>query len=568
MVSRINYLKKKRVLTISLVLLVWVLVIMVTLFRVQVIEYNHHFAKIKAQSQRLVDLHPKRGTIYDRLGEILAISVKVHSAFISNRDIVSSLGVFDQVGRKIELSNRQKISIRKRIRRGEKFVWLKRKLSDAEYLTLRSCPFSGSQKGVLNYLDEYQRVYPQGNTAAHVLGGVGIDEQALNGVELSFDSTIKGRGGKVEVFLDARRKIFHLEYLQAAQSGRDLQLTIDAVLQFMVERELARAVRDCGAQGGAAVVMDSRDGTLLALASFPDYSPQEIWKTSPEILKNKAISFLYDPGSTFKIILAAAALENRICHPQQIFNCDNGIFQIRDRVIRDVHAYDRLSFTDIIVNSSNIGAAKIGLRLGAKRYFSTIRDFGFGDRTGIQLPGEEAGIMNPPARWSNVSLAYLSFGYEIAVTPIQMIRALNAIASNGVLMSPELVKNRPQSATLPQPARFLSSATLRQLREIMTAVVDRGTGRKAGIPGVSIAGKTGTTQKLRQGEYSQVHISSFGGFLPVEKPRVSIYVMLDEPTSLYYGGDVAAPLFKAIAEKIMMYSGLFPDVNVGGETRL
>ncbi len=394
---------------------------------------------------------------------------------------------------------------------------------------------------------------------------MGIDEQALGGIETSLDSEIKGRGGKLKVLIDARKRIFQFKYLEQPVPGRDIHLSIDAALQFFVERELASAVETYRAAGGAVIVMDSRSGQVLAMASNPGYEPEAIWNTPPAVLKNKAISFLYDPGSTFKIVLAASALENRACGRQETFDCHNGVYAVRDRQIVDVHPFARLSFDDIIVQSSNIGAAQVGLRLGGDKYFRTIRRFGFGRRTGIQLPAEENGILNPPQKWSGVSLAFLSFGYEIAVTPLQMAAAFNVPASGGFLIAPRILRDgAPPDVRQP----VLAAACSDQLGEIMTAVVSRGTGKKAGIDGLEIAGKTGTAHKIKTGKYAGSYVSSFGGFFPARDPRVTMFVMIDEPEGLHFGGDVAAPVFKAIAEKIMLYLGILPELPAPDEIRL
>jgi len=312
-------------------------------------------------------------------------------------------------------------------------------------------------------------------------------------------------------------------------------------------------------------VMNCRDGQVLAMASNPDYCPEKIWGTPLAVLKNKAISFLYDPGSTFKIVLAASALENRICGQQEMFDCHNGVYTIRDRQITDVHPYTQLSFDDIIIHSSNIGAAQIGRRLGSEKYFQTIQKFGFGRRTGIRLPAEENGILNAPQKWSGVSLAFLSFGYEIAVTPLQMAAAFNVLASGGFFLQPEIIRDDAPGAGR-EPV--LSAASRLRLTGILSAVVSRGTGKQAAIEGLEIAGKTGTAHKVKTGKYSGSYVSSFGGFFPAHDPQVTVFVMIDEPQGLHFGGDVAAPLFKAIAGKIMLYLKLFPDLPDRNEIRL
>jgi len=556
---------KRRFFFFSIFFFIWIFLIAFKLFNMQVLDYTTYMAKVRAQTNRVDELHSKRGTITDRNGEILAISLLSKSAFISNKDNALSLAVFKKFYALVAVNNSQKINIIKRLRRGEKFIWAKRKLTDDEYLKIRPLALSKETAGTLDFVDEYRRVYPQKKTASHILGGVGIDEQALGGIETSLDSEIKGRGGKLKVLIDARKKIFQFKYLEQPVTGKDIHLSIDTALQFFVERELASAVAAYRAAGGAVVVMDSRNGQVLAMASNQDYFPENIQGTPLPVLKNKAISFLYDPGSTFKIVLAASALENQVCGRQETFDCHNGVFAIRDRQITDVHPYARLSFDDIIIHSSNIGAAQIGMRLGGERYFQTIEKFGFGRRTGILLPAEENGILNPPQQWSGVSLAFLSFGYEIAVTPLQMAVAFNVLASGGLRVRPEILRSDGASAG---GTRVLSVANDLRLADILTAVVSRGTGKKAEIAGLEIAGKTGTARKVEAGKYVGSYVSSFGGFFPAHDPQVTVFVIIDEPLGLYYGGDVAAPLFKAIAEKIMLYLKLFPDLPAQNEIRL
>ena len=554
---KINYQGKKRFFSLSILFFVWIFFIIFQLFKLQVIHYTTYMAKVKAQINRVENLHSKRGTITDRNGEILAISLQSKSVFLSNKDKEISLATFRDFCRLLYLSNSQKIKVNKRIRRGEKFIWLKRKLTDEEYQKIQPLALSKQTAGAIDFIEEYRRVYPQKKIASHILGGVGIDEQALGGIETSLDSEIKGRGGRLKVLIDARKKIFQFKYLEQPVAGKDIHLSIDASLQFLVERELADTVEKYRAAGGAVIVISSVDAQILAMASYPDYCPQEIWRAPALALKNKAISFLYDPGSTFKIVLAAAALENRICAPGEMFNCFNGIYAIKDRQITDVHPFDRLSFEDIFVQSSNIGAARIGQRLGGEKYFLTIERFGFGRRTGITLPAEENGILNPLAKWSGVSLAFLSHGYEISVTPLQMAMAFNVLASGGYLLQPKILFN---SDSLAHGQKILSPLSRQPLTEILTAVVNRGTGKKAAIQGIKIAGKTGTAQKIKDGKYTSSYVSSFGGFFPAENPQVTVFVMIDEPQGMYYGGDVASPLFKSIAAKIMLYRKIFPDL--------
>ncbi len=561
--------ESNRVFILFVVMVVWIGFIVFSLFKIQIFEYTKYLSKIKAQKTRVFSLHPKRGTIYDRNGEILAISIRAKSAFLSNKNQQESLKLFRQVAAKINISRKKRSNIRRRIQRGEKFIWIKRKLSQLEYDRLKQLNLSSNNHSPLDFIEEYKRIYPQKSIAAHVLGGVGIDEQGLYGVEYSLDSLIRGKGGRAKVELDARRKIFKINYLEKPVPGKDLYLSIDASISFFVEQELKKAIIAARAKGGTVIVLDALDSSVLAMASYPFYQPDRLSSTSPKILKNKAISFLYEPGSTFKVILASSALEKKVCYPQQIFDCYDGIFEIGDRKIFDVKGFGKMTFEDIIVHSSNIGAARIGLRLGKDRYHQFIEAFGFGKKLGISLPAEEKGIFHPVKDWNQVTVAFHSDGYGIAVTPLQMAAAFNVIASGGYLISPTIVKSSTvRGAGTLAATRVLSSSTVHKLTTILTEVVKRGTGKKAKINGIDIAGKTGTAQKLKHGKFQKIYVSSFGGFFPASRPRLTMLVVIDEPVGLYYGGDVAAPLFRSIAEKIMIYLKIFPELDSTNEVRI
>ncbi len=562
----IEWRKRRRTLVLTVFSLLWVAVITISLVRIQIVNYNRYSERVQAQSKRVLTLHPKRGTIYDRNSLALAASIKTKSVFISNKDVDASLAALRSLNQALFLSKAQSDAIRQRIKNQEKFIWVKRKLSEIELARVEKAVSAANHGGVVNFIDEYRRVYPQNRTAAHVLGGVGIDEQGLAGIEFALDSEIRGRGGKLQIYLDARRKAFQFNYLEEPQPGRDVHLTIDTTLQYIVERELERAVRESRARGGSVIVLDSRDGEVLALASNPGFSPEEISSARPQQLLNRVTAFNYDPGSTFKVILAAAALENNVAYPQQVFNCYNGSFQVRDRVITDVKPFDRLTFEEILIQSSNIGAARIGMLVGGRRFFETIQRFGFGRRTGIELPGEERGILNPPERWSDVSLAFLSFGYEISVTPLQMAAAFNVVANGGILRPPRILLDAKRSNSAEE--RIMSTATVQRLGAIMAEAVSRGTGKKAALPGLIVAGKTGTAKKVKGGRYQNDYVASFGGFFPMHRPAVTMFVLIDEPVGSYFGGEVAAPLFRSIAEKLSLYLKIFPERNGEREIRL
>ncbi|MCP4148903.1 MAG: penicillin-binding protein 2 [bacterium] len=565
---KLNNSEHKRAFILFIFFAVWVLFICGWLVKLQVFNYSKNVERVRRQSNRIFKLNPKRGTIYDSKGEIMAISIKAKSAFLSNRNNIQSVSLFKRIRREIKISRKETGKIKDRIRRGVKFIWLKRKLSKKEYQRLAKIKKDNKSSSILDFVDEYKRVYPQKSTACHILGGVGVDEQGLYGIEYSLDSTLKGKGGKARVMRDARRKVFKLSYLDEPAFGKDIHLSIDSSIQFFVENALKNTVEKHNAKGGSVIVMDSRNSSVLAMANYPGFRPDRIRHTASKTLRNGAISFIYHPGSTFKIVLAATALEQNICTPQQEFNCFNGVYKVRDRKITDVHAYSRLSFEDVIVHSSNIGAARIGEKLGKMRYYNGIKKFGFGSRMGIHLPAEEKGILNPVKKWSGVSVAFLSHGYEIAVTPMQMARVYNVIASGGYLMRPTLLK-KVDGVFLEgnKQKRILSRGTAHRMTAIMTDVVNLGTGKKTRIEGMKIAGKTGTTKKIRK-RGRRKYIASFGGFFPAGNPRITMFVVIDEPRGVYYGGDVAAPLFKAIAEKLSIYLRIFPGLDKKNEIRL
>ncbi len=566
---KINSSEHKRFFFIFIVFSLWVLFICVSLVKIQVVNYGKNVARVRAQSNHVFPVNPKRGTIYDRSGEVLAISVKAKSAFLSNRNNMQSLALFKSIRRQIRLTYNERKNIEARIRRGEKFIWIKRKLSQNEYERLKKIKKSNKSSSLLDFVEEYKRVYPQKATACHILGGVGVDEQGLYGIEYSLDTTIRGRGGKARVMRDARRKVFKLSYLSEPVPGRDIYLTIDSAIQFFVEKELKETVKKYKAKSGVVIVMDAGDGAILAMAGYPDYHPERVKYTPVQVVKNRAVSFLYPPGSTFKVVLAATALEQNICSPQQTFNCYNGVYKIMDQQISDDHPYSRLNFEDIIIYSSNIGAAKIAERLGRTRYYRGIRAFGFGERTGIQLPGEERGIFRPLNQWTGVSLQFIAGGYEINVTPLQMTRAFNVVASGGYLVQPYILKRVTGAFLKPKPGKkILSPGTVHRMAAIMEEVVNTGTGKKTRIAGIHIAGKTGTTKKIRKNRKIQQYVSSFGGFFPAENPRVTMFVVIDEPKGEYYGGDVAVPLFKSIAEKLLIYLKIFPELDKRNEIRI
>ncbi len=516
------------------------------------------------QHRQRVELQPHRGAIADRHGEALALSVGAPSLYVRPREFVGQEGRLPALAAALGTTVR---ALRGKLESKQPFVWLERQASprvaDAvERLRLRG----------VNRVSEGRRFYPHHQLAAHVLGFVGVDSQGLEGIERGLDRVIRGQPYYVEVDRDARgREMFTGGMDAPLPHGDRVELTIDAALQSIVERELAAGVTAAKAVAGAAIVLDVNTGEVLALANVPTYNPNEPgaradgqWRHR---VRNRAITDPYEPGSTFKAFLAAAALEERIVTPAELFFCENGRLQLGKWTIHDSHPHGWLTFAEVIQYSSNIGASKVADRLGRERYYRYLQAFGLGARTGLELPGESPGIMRAVKGWARIDLATHSFGQGISVTPVQMAAAFAAIANGGQLMRPYLVRrtvtasgtttfeNRPTVVR-----RVISARTAQTVTTLLRRVVEErgGTGSKAAVDGFPVAGKTGTAQKVDPGTggYSSKRIGSFVGFVPADAPRIVVLVLIDEPTTSTYGGVVAAPVFSAIASGALRRLGV------------
>jgi cell division protein FtsI (penicillin-binding protein 3) len=507
------------------------------------------------QHRQRIELLPHRGPVVDRNGEALALSVDVPSIYVRPRDFAAQAAHLPALAAALGLTVRE---VRDRLAGDQPFVWLKRQASPREAEAIERLGLRG-----VAWVAESRRFYPQHTLAAHVLGFVGIDSQGLEGLEHQFDRFLRGEPRYLEVDRDAHGREMYTRGLRTppAQGGR-LELTLDARVQDVTERELAAGVAASRAVAGAAVVLDARTGEVLALANVPTYDPNEpragrgaAWRSR---IRNRAITDAYEPGSTFKAMLAAAAVAERVVSPDEMLYCEEGRYQLGGWPIRDAHPHGWLTFAEVIQFSSNIGAAKVAERLGQERFYEYLRTFGFGARTGIALPGETAGIMRPVEAWARIDLATHSFGQGISVTPLQMAVAFAAIANGGELVRPFVVRrivaadgrvvlrNRPavvRRVISPQAARTVTALLERVVHE------PGGTGTRARLDGFTVAGKTGTAQKAkRDGRgYSAKRVGSFAGFAPADDPRIAVLVLIDEPRTSSYGGVVAAPVFRAIA---------------------
>lgn len=538
------------------------LVIFGRAYQLQVIQGQRLAAMADRQSQRIVPLVPKRGILYDRKKEEMAISVEVDSVFAQPAKVENIQAVAQKIGPILRQNSGVLLS---KMKKEDPFVWLQRGITSEQRGAIEKYGFSG-----IDFLKETKRFYPQGEVGAQVIGFAGLDAQGLEGVELGYDEFIRGEPGFMIISRDALGRTLSPQSFPFRQSldGGEIIMTIDKTIQYIVEKELKKAVQACSAKGGMAVVMNPKTGEILAMAVQPSFDPNQFSSSPPQVRKNRTLTDTFEPGSTFKVFLLAAALEEQAAAPKEMFFCENGSYAVGGKVIHDVHKYGWLSLGDIIKVSSNIGASKVGRKLGRTRLYRYLKNFGFGGKTGVDLPGEVSGFLAAPRYWSEVGLANISFGQGVSATTLQLTTALATVANGGVLMRPHVVKAvlDPNGKVLkenrPKPIRrVISQDTANQAIQILKTVMEEGgTGRAARLSGYESAGKTGTAQKaLPNGRgYSDKRMGSFYGFAPADNPQVVITVVIDEPMGTSYGGVVAAPAFKAIGEQALPYMGIYP----------
>lgn len=555
---------KRRLLVVVLVLAGWAVGIETRLAWLQVVDHAELSARAENQQVRTIETTSKRGDIVDREGQVLAFSVEVDSIYAVPTDIGdpdAAAAALCRALRDCDASGRRTLT--ERIRRGRAFAYVRRQVSPEQAGRVAALELDG-----VGFMKENQRFYPNKELAAHVLGYVGIDNIGLSGLEATYDSLIKGRPGTVLVQTDARRRVFS-RIERPPTSGATLELTIDQNLQHVTERELRRAVQENRAAGGTAVVMDPHTGEILALANWPTFNPNDYRGARPGAQRNKAVQDLYEPGSTFKIVTASAAFEEDVIAPEDAIDVSAGFIKLGSRVIRDDHRYGVITFSDVIVKSSNVGAIKVGFRLGPLKLGDYVSRFGFGRRTSPDFPGESAGIVWSGDTLSDSALASVSMGYQVGVTPLQMAAAVSAVANGGELLEPRIVRAVIQDdkrTSVPHKVvrRIVTTNTAAVLTDIMEQVVDHGTGTRAQVPGFTVAGKTGTAQKLVNRRYSRTEYNaSFVGFAPSRRPQFAIVVVIDSPHGKngYYGGLVAAPVFQRIAQAGLRHRGVPPSIN-------
>jgi cell division protein FtsI (penicillin-binding protein 3) len=559
----------RRIYLFAFVALVWLLAVVVRMGDMQIRQGSRFTAKALRQQEGTIEVGASRGVIYDRFGEELALSTPV-----------DSIGVFpDKVQDPAFTSTmlRQVLDIDRgdldRKLRGSEFDWVKRFAEPGEAMRVRHLNLTA-----IHFEKESKRYYPKGTVAAHILGSVGTDHFGLAGLEQQFEERLRGTPGKNLVQYDALRNHYASRILQEPVPGSDLVLTLDQRIQMLAERELRRAVEETSAQAGTIVIMDPHSGDLLAMASWPPFDPhvRPQSKADMKSWRNYAISNLIEPGSTFKLVTLAAVLEEGLATPNEVLDCENGAFYLGRRLIRDHKPFGMLTVSEIVANSSNIGAVKLALRLREPRFYEYIRRFGFGEPTGLPLPNELEGLLRPVSQWQSTSLASIAFGQEIGVTAVQMARATAAIANGGMLVEPRIVDaivapdgHRERYASGP-PRRMITAKTAATLRAMMEKTVQDGTARMAHVPGYRVAGKTGTAQKAdpaTRGYSDSDYIANFVGFAPVNDPSIVVVIAVDSPEGEHHGGQIAAPIFPHLAAQALRFRDVRPDLPVDPRKR-
>ncbi len=540
--------------------------ICIQLVRLQVVEAPALSARADHQHHKTKRLPGERGTITDRNGVILAKNMDVPSISVDPTSLGSAKQTARALAQVLPMSRSQ---VMKRIKSGGRhFSWIYRKGDP----TLANQVMDLNLKGVYR-IPESRRFYPKGNLMGHILGFSGMDNQGLSGIERAYDNQLKGSEIRFVVERDALgRSVMPIgsRYVRP-DHGADIQLTIDEVIQYHVEQQLDLAMKETGALTGTVVVMQPHTGEILAMAVRPDFDPNRIKKYRADRFRNRVISDPFEPGSTMKVFVAGLALESGVVTLDESIYCEKGRMPMRGGAMHDSHPHEQLTFAQVLSKSSNIGTAKVAMRLGKEKLHNGLTRFGFGQPTGLDMPGESSGILPQPDKWSARSLASIAIGQELAVTPLQIVRAASAVANGGWLMKPYVVRwiRQGDETIYTEPQRIrrvLSEDVAARLRQALVAVTEKGgTAPKGAVPGFDVAGKTGTAQKAsttRRGYAKGKYVASFLGMVPADNPALVMLVVLDEPQGRkYYGGSVAAPVFRAISERVLPYLDVQPRTH-------
>ncbi|MDX1388994.1 MAG: penicillin-binding protein 2 [Acidobacteriota bacterium] len=534
------------------------------LYKLQIDDSANFVARARGQHERTELVWGRRGAIVDRRGREVAVSIDSSSLYAHPRRVEAPGTTAQRLATVLGVPHGR---ILEKLESDEPFVWLERRLDTRAANAIRGLDLPVGPSEALNFQTEGKRYYPHAQLGAHVIGCTDIDQTGIEGIELVYDDILRGDPATYLAVRDGHGDGV-LQLVNApVRQPRDVVLTLDLVLQHIVERELEAAVKKTGSNWGSAVFIDPATGEVLAMANYPAPDPNHFGRAGVATRRNRALTDLYEPGSTFKIVSAAAVLEHGTVHPEQRFNCGKGARNFGGRRVRDSSPHGVLSFRQIIEESSNAGMVSVVQSLGRQRLYDSVLAFGFSARTGIELPGEQGGTLREPSRWSDYTAGSLSFGHEITATPLQMAVAFATVANGGIQVSPRIVlgtrgdDGRLEREPKPEPRRVISRQTAVTLTGMLEGVVIRGTGKLAGVYGYRIAGKTGTAQKVVGGRYSDTDfVASFGGYGPVSAPRLAGLIVLDEPRGdLHTGGVVAAPVFGQVMAEALAYLRVPPD---------
>jgi cell division protein FtsI (penicillin-binding protein 3) len=591
-------LRRSRFWIVCLFFFLWATAIAGRLFWLQIVRHREFVERAQKQQQRTFEVAPRRGVLYDRNLRELAMTVLADSIYADPTEIADKPAAARTLAALVHTDPEDALTtedqIVARLNAGHNFAWIARRVTPQVTATVKALNMKG-----IYFQKEFQRFYPDSEIAAQVLGYVGVDDNGLGGLEEKFDGDLHGRPGLMYTAMDARRKVLGSTEREP-EPGRNLVLTIDENIQFMAERALDHAMEKTQALNGTVVVQDVHTGQILALAIRPTFNPNQFRHTTPGLLRDHAVSDVYEPGSTFKLVTYAAAMDANVASPDDMIDCQGGQITLFGSVIHDDKA-DRgigtVTVATALARSSDVGVVKLALKLGPDRLYNYIRAFGFGQRSGIELPGETRGLLRPVSRWQPASIGYVAIGQEEAVTPIQLVSMVSTIANGGVYLPPHVlmpeqsgstVPNQkaapPQVAQVPQLSalpvklgeelpdplpsdarRVISTMAAAQMRKMMEGVVLFGTGKSSQLNGYSSGGKTGTAQKIDPAthKYTQsLHIASFAGFAPVNNPVIAVSIILDSPKGAYYGAEVSAPVFAEVAQQVLEYLGVPHDIEL------
>ena len=569
--------------------LLWAVTIATRLFWLQIIRHSDYVERAQKQQQRTFEVAPRRGVLYDRNMHELAMTVQVDSIFAVPSEIDDQKSAARTLAAIVHTDPEDKVTredqIAHRLDEGKNFAWVARRVTPEVATKVRALNMKG-----IYFQNEFQRFYPDNQIAAQVLGYVGLDDNGLGGLEGKFDAKLHGVPGRMFAAMDARRRVIG-SAAHEPEAGQNLQLTIDENIQFMAERALDHNMERTHADSGTVVVQDVHTGQILALAIRPTFNPNQFRHTTPALLKNHAVSDVYEPGSTFKLVTYSAALDQGVTHPDDMIDCQGGQIKMAGgRIIHDDKSdhFGVIPVHKALEESSDVAAVKLALKMGPDNFYKYIHDFGFGSRTGTELPGETRGLLRTPNKWGSSSIGSLAIGQEVGVTPLQLVSMVSTIANGGVYLPPHVLIAQPASANgqpspqmqalpfraggeLPDPLptgahRVLSELTAAQMRKMMEGVVLYGTGKPAQLNGYSSGGKTGTAQKVDPLTHlysKSMHVASFAGIAPVNNPVIAVAVIMDNPKGMsYYGTAVSAPVFKEVAQQVLEYLNVPHDIEV------